>query len=99
VSFVEETARDGFSEREAMFLSKFEHAAHRFLSLRPLSCVWRCLSDRFLGEGKEIRLQKHAAGLRTRQETRFNFGPQMKSNGHGYLSFEFTPTAQAGLVA
>ena len=83
MSFVEETACDGLSEGETMLLSKFEHAAHGFLSFRLASCGWRCLDGRFLGEGKEIRFQGHAAGMSARQETRFNLGPQVKNNGHG----------------
>jgi hypothetical protein len=86
MSFVEETACDGLSEGETMLLSKFEHAAHGFLSFRLASCGWRCLDGRFLGEGKEIRFQRHAAGMSARQETCFNFGPQVKNDGHGNLS-------------
>jgi hypothetical protein len=86
VSFVEEAACDGLSEGETMLLSKFEHAAHCFLSFRLASCGWRCLDGRFLGEGKEIRFQGHAAGMSARKETRFNLGPQVKNNGHGNLS-------------
>jgi hypothetical protein len=86
MSFVEETACDGLSEGETMLLSKFEHAAHGFLSFRLASCGWRCLDGRFLGEGKEIRFQGHAAGVSARQETCFNFGPQVKNDGHGNLS-------------
>src|SRR5664280_1985813 len=56
VSFVEEGTRDGLSEGEMVLLSKFEHAAHRFLPFRLAGCCWRCLDGRFLGEGKEIRL-------------------------------------------
>jgi hypothetical protein len=51
VSFVEEVACDGLSEGEMMLLSKFEHAAHGFLSFRLASCGWRCLDGGFLGEG------------------------------------------------
>ena len=83
VSFMEEAACDRLSEGESMLLSKFEHAAHCFLSFRLASCGWRCLDGRFLGEGKEIRFQGHAAGMSARQETRFNLGPQVKNNGHG----------------
>jgi hypothetical protein len=85
MSFVEETACDGLSEGETMLLSKFEHAAHGFLSFRLASCGWRCLDGRFLGEGKEIRFQWHAAGMSARKETRFNLGPQVKNDGHGNL--------------
>jgi hypothetical protein len=53
---MEEATRDGLSERETMLLSKFEHAAHCFLSFRLASCGWRCLDGRFLSEGKEVRL-------------------------------------------
>jgi hypothetical protein len=86
VSFVEEAACDRLSEGEPVLLSKFEHAAHCFLSLRLASCGWRCLDGRFLGEGKEIRFQWHAAGMGARKETRFNLGPQVENNGHGNLS-------------
>ena len=86
VSFVEEATCDGLSEGEMVLLSKFEHAAHCFLSFRLASCGWRCLDGRFLGEGKEIRFQGHAAGMSARKETRFNLGPQVKNNGHGNLS-------------
>jgi hypothetical protein len=86
VSFVEEAACDGLSEGEMVLLSKFKHAAHCFLSFRLASCGWRCLDGRFLGEGKEVRFQGHAAGMSAREETRFNLGPQVKNNGHGDLS-------------
>ena len=86
VSFMKEAACDGLPEGETMLLSKFEHAAHGFLSFRLASCGWRCLDGRFLGEGKEIRFQWHAAGMSARKETRFNLGPQVKNNGHGKLS-------------
>src|ERR1035437_5178503 len=86
VSFVEKATCDGLSEGEMMLLSKFEHAAHCFLSLRRASRGWRCLDGRFLGEGKEVRLQRHAAGMSARKETRFNLGPQVKGDGHGNLS-------------
>jgi hypothetical protein len=88
MSFVEETACDGLSEGETMLLSKFEHAAHGFLSFRLASCGWRCLDGRFLGEGKEIRFQGHAAGKSARKKTLFNLGPQVKNNGHRKLSSE-----------
>src|ERR1019366_10738240 len=90
-SFVEEGKRDGLSEGEMVLLSKFEHAAHRFLPFRLAGCCWRCLDGRFLGEGKEIRLERHAAGMSARKETRFNLGPQVKGDGHGNLSSKFTP--------
>jgi hypothetical protein len=86
VSFVEEAACDGLSEGEMMLLSKFEHAAHGFLSFRLATCGWRCLDGRFLGEGKEIRFQGHAAGKSARKKARFNLGSQVKSDGHGNLS-------------
>jgi hypothetical protein len=86
VSFVKEAACDGLSKGEMMLLSEFEHAAHGFLSFRLASCGWRCPDGRFLGEGKEIRFQGHAAGMSARQETRFNLGPQVKNNGHGNVS-------------
>src|ERR1039458_8260557 len=38
MSFVEEATCDGLSEREAMLLSKFEHAAYCFLPFRLASC-------------------------------------------------------------
>src|ERR1035437_7269831 len=81
VSFVEAAACDGLSEGETMLLSKFEHAAHCFLPLRLASCGWLCPDGRFLGEGKEIRSQGHAAGMSAHKETRFNLGPQVKYNG------------------
>src|ERR1035438_4281062 len=77
VSFVEEGTRDGLSERETMLLSKFEHAAHRFLPLRLAGCGWRCLDGRFLSERKEVRFQRHATGVSARQQTCFNLGPQV----------------------
>ena len=67
VSFVEKAACDWLSEGEMVLLSKFEHAAHGFLSFRLASCGWRCLDGRFLGEGKEIRFQWHAAGMSARR--------------------------------
>src|ERR1017187_5767396 len=85
VSFVEEATRDGLSQREAMLLAKFEHAAHCFLPFCLTGCGWRWLDGRFLGERKKIRLQRHAAGMSARKETRFNLGPQVKGDGHGYL--------------
>src|SRR5664280_2035122 len=72
VSFVEEATRDGLSQREAMLLAKFEHAAHCFLPFCLTGCGWRWLDGRFLGERKKIRLQRHAAGMSARKETRFN---------------------------
>jgi hypothetical protein len=86
MSFVEEATCDGLFEGETVLLAKFEHAAHGFFPLRLASCGWRCLDGRFLGEGQEIRLQRHAAGMSARKETRFNLGPQVKNNGHGNLS-------------
>jgi hypothetical protein len=98
VSFVEEAARDGLSEGEMMLLSKFEHAAHCFLPLRLASCGWRCLDGSFLSEGKEVRLQRHTAGVSARKETRFDLGPQVKGDGHGILSFKFTPAESPALM-
>ena len=86
VSFVEEGTRDGLSEGEMVLLSKFEHAAHGFLSFRLASCGWSCLDGRLLSEGKKKRFQRHAAGMSARNETRFNLGPQVKNNGHSNLS-------------
>ena len=95
VSFVEEATCDGFSEGETILLSKFEHAAHCFLPFRLASCGWRCLDGRFLSEGKEVRLQRHTAGMSARKQTRFDLGPQVKGDGHGILSFKFTPGRRA----
>ena len=85
---MEEAACDRLSEGESMLLSKLEHAAHGFLSLRLAGCRWRCPDGRFLGERKEIRFQGHAAGKSARKKTLFNLGPQVKSDGHGNLSSE-----------
>jgi len=97
VFFVKEATCDGLSEGEMMLLSKFEHAAHCFLSFRLASCGWRCLDGRF-SEGKEVRLQRHAAGMSARKETRFDLGPQVKGDGHGNLSFKFTPAKSLSLM-
>jgi hypothetical protein len=86
VSFMQEAACDRLSKGEKVLLSKFEHAAHCFLSFRLARCGWRCVDGRFLSEGNEIRFQGHAAGMSARKETRFNLGPQVKNNGHGNLS-------------
>src|ERR1035441_8976685 len=83
VPFVEEATGDGLSERETMLLSKFEHAAHRFLPLRLAGCGWRCLDGRFLSERKEVRFQRHAAGMSARNETRFNLGPRSEERRVG----------------
>ena len=72
VSFVEQATCDGLSEREMMLLSKFEHAAHGFLSFRLASCGWSCLYGRLLSEGKKKRFQRHAAGMSARNETRLD---------------------------
>jgi hypothetical protein len=56
VSFMKEGACDGLSEGETMLLSKFEHAAHCFLTFRLAGCRWSCLDGRFLSEGKKVRL-------------------------------------------
>jgi hypothetical protein len=56
VSFVEEAAGDGLSERETMLLPKFEHASHSFRPFRLAGCRWWCLNGRVLSEGKEIHL-------------------------------------------
>jgi hypothetical protein len=85
VSFVEEATGDWLSEGETILLSKFEHAAHCFLPFRLASCGWRCLDGRFLSEGKEVRLQRHTAGMSARKQTRFDLGPQVKGDGHGNL--------------
>jgi hypothetical protein len=53
---MEEATCDGLSEREAMLLPEFEHAAHRFFPFRLAGCGWSCLDGRFLGEGKQVRL-------------------------------------------
>jgi hypothetical protein len=95
VSFVEEVTCDGLSEGETMLLSKFDYAAHGFLPFRLASCDWRCLDGRFLSEGKEVRLQRHTAGMSARKETGFDLGPQVKGDGHGNLSFQFTPGRRA----
>jgi hypothetical protein len=97
VSFVEQATCDGFSESETVLVSKFEHASHCFLPFLLASFGWRCLDSRFLSEGKEVRLQRHAAGLSARKETRFNLWPQVKGDGHGNLSFEFTPAKSVSL--
>jgi hypothetical protein len=87
VSFMEETTRDGLSEAEVVLLSKCEHALHGFLSPRLGCRGWHWLTGRFLSEGKDVCFQRHAAGMSARKETRFNLGPQVKSNGHDKLSF------------
>jgi hypothetical protein len=91
VSFVEEATRDRLSEGEMMLLSKLEHAAHCLFSFLLDSRGWRWLYSRFFSEGKDIRIQRHAAGIRARKETRFNLGPQVKGDGHVILPSKFTP--------
>src|ERR1035437_1342273 len=91
VPFAQQATCDGLSEHEMMLLSKFEHAAYCFLPLRLAGCGWRCLDGRFLSERKEVSFQRHATGVSARNETRFNLGPQVKGDGHGNLSFKFTP--------
>src|ERR1039457_5089104 len=98
VSFVEQATCDGLSEREMMLLSKFEHAAHGFLSFRLASCGWSCLDGRLLSERKQKRFKRHAASIRARNETRFKLGPQVKGDGHGNLSSEFTPAESSSLM-
>jgi len=98
VSFVEEATRDELSEGEMMLFSKFEHTAHCLLSLRLASCGWRWLDGRFLGQGNEIRLQRHAAGMSARKETRFNLGPQVKGDGHDNLFSKFTSAESLSLM-
>jgi hypothetical protein len=83
---MEEAACDRLSESEMIRLSKFEHGAHGFLSLRLAGCRWRCPDGRFLGERKEIRFQGHAAGMSARNQARFNLWPQVTNDGHGNLS-------------
>jgi hypothetical protein len=87
VSFVEEVTRGRLSKGEMILLSKFEHAAHCLFSFRLDSRGWRWLYSRFLSEGKDIRIQRHAAGMSAREETRFNLGPQVKGDGHVILPF------------
>jgi len=98
VSFVEETTRDGLPEGEVVLLSKREHALHSFLAPRLGSHGWRLLDRRFFSEGKDICFQRHAAGLSARKETRFNLGPQVKSDGHGNLSFLFYVSSGSTVV-
>jgi hypothetical protein len=93
MSFVEETACDGLSKGKMMLLSKFEHVAHCFLSFRLAGCSWRCLNGSFLSERKEVRFQRHTAGMSARKKACFNLRPQVKGDSHGILSFKFTPAS------
>jgi hypothetical protein len=98
VSFVEEATCDGLSEGEMMVLSKLEHVAHCFLSSRLAGCSWRCPNGSFLSERKEVRFQRHTAGMSARKEACFNLRPQVKGDSHGVLSSKFTPAQPCSKV-
>jgi hypothetical protein len=102
VSFMQELARNRLAEREVMLLPEFEHAPHGFLARRVCSWAGCCLEGCFLGEGKDVLLQSHAAGFGPREKACLDFRLQVKGNCHGivcplqvYASFTLLQSSEA----